>query len=162
MRYLGVLFLFVISYTVFSFIFSGSWHWLNPFLISLILIYYSTNDPWLYYGSAFLFGLTLDAFAPGFALYTLSFLLILFVISNLQLTIFSSKNTGTIILLTLVANILFYLIYYFIHWLSDSLFYVLSWSTLLSIARFILLDTLLVVVLYVLYFNLWLKKHLKS
>jgi hypothetical protein len=159
MKYLGVLVLFLISYTVFAFVFSGTWHWLNPFLISLIFLYYSSSDPWIYYGAAFVFGLTLDAFSPGFAFYTLSFLLVLFLISNLQLTIFSSKNTGTIIFLTLIANILFYFIYYFIYWLSDTLFYVLSWSMILSISRFILLDTLLVVVFYVLYFNLWLKKH---
>lgn len=159
MKYLGALILFLCSYFVYAFVFNTSWHWLNPFLLSLIFIYYVSGKPLVYYGTALLFGLTLDAFMASFGLNTLSFLLVVFMISNLQLTIFTSKNTGTIILLTFLASIFFYIFFWFFYWLTGNEFYTLTWQTSFQMLRFVLLDTLLVVIFYVLYFNLWLKKN---
>lgn len=159
MRYLGALILFLASYVAYAFVFNTAWHWLNPFLISLIFIYYISGKPLVYYSVALFFGLVLDAFAAGFGLYSLSFLLVIFMISNLQLTIFTSKNTGTIILLTFFASIFFYVFFWLLYYLSSGEFYTLNLAISLKMFRFVLFDTLLVVLFYVLYFNLWLKKN---
>ncbi|MCB9802681.1 hypothetical protein H6761_01510 [Candidatus Nomurabacteria bacterium] len=159
MKYLGLLFVFLLTYTVYAFLDFTTWHWLNPFLLSLIFLYYANSNPWIYYSAALIFGLTLDAFSASFGLHTISFLLMIFVISNLQLTIFTSKNTGTIFFLTFLANFLFWLIFWIIYWISPWQLYIFDLQVLIKIIRFIFIDTFLVFIFYILYFNLWLKKH---
>lgn len=160
MKYIILLLIFLITYTTYAFLDFTTWHWLNPFLLSLIFLYYATSEPWIYYTLALIFGLTLDAFSATFGLYTISFLLMIFIISNLQLTIFTSKNTGTIIFLTFLANVLFWLIFWIIYFISSWQVYVFNLNTFLSVSRFILIDTFLVFLFYILYFNFWLKKQI--
>ena len=71
MKYLGLLFVFLLTYTVYAFLDFTTWHWLNPFLLSLIFLYYANSNPWIYYSAALIFGLTLDAFSASFGLHTI-------------------------------------------------------------------------------------------
>lgn len=160
MKYIVLLLIFFVTYTIYAFLDFTTWHWLNPFLLSLIFLYYATSEPWIYYAAALIFGFSLDAFSATFGLHTLSFLLMIFMISNLQLTIFTSKNTGTIIFLTFLANVLFWLIFYLIYFISSWQVYIFDLHTFLQLVKFIFIDTFLVFILYILYFNFWLKKQI--
>src|SRR3989339_282948 len=109
MKYLALLIFFILTHTVYSLVDLGSWSLLEPFLIMLILVYYIFENPWIYYPLALGAGLLVDGFSASFGLHTFSFLLVLFSLSTLQLTIFTSKNTGTIIFLTWLGCIIFWL-----------------------------------------------------
>lgn len=159
MKYLTLLILFVLTHTVYSLVNVGNWGFLEPFLVLLILVYYIFDNPWIYYGLALLAGLIVDSFAASFGLHTLSFLIILFILSSLQLTIFTSKNTGTLIFLTFVSCLIFWLFLWSFYYLSNWEIYILSWSLFGKMLKMVFIDTAIIVLLYILYFNLWFKKH---
>ncbi|KKP91256.1 MAG: hypothetical protein UR94_C0017G0007 [Parcubacteria group bacterium GW2011_GWA2_36_10] len=159
MKYLALLIFFILTHTVYSLVDLGSWSLLEPFLIMLILVYYIFENPWIYYPLALGAGLLVDGFSASFGLHTFSFLLVLFSLSTLQLTIFTSKNTGTIIFLTWLGCIIFWLSLWLLYYLSHWSIYILSWPTIWQIIKMIFIDTGIIVFVYILYFNLWLKKH---
>lgn len=159
MKYIALLILFILTHTVYSFVNVGSWGLLEPFLVILILVYYIFDNPWIYYPLAILSGLFIDSFSASFGLHTFSFLLVLFILSTLQLTIFTSKNTGTIIFLTFLGQIIFWLVLWLLYYLSHWSIYLFSLDLFWQIFKMIFLDTFIIVFIYILYFNLWLKKH---
>ncbi len=159
MKYLALLILFILTHTVYSLVNVGSWSLLEPFLIMLILVYYIFENPWIYYPIAILAGLFIDSFSASFGLHTFSFLLVLFILSTLQLTIFTSKNTGTIIFLTFLGQLIFWLVLWLLYSISHWSIYLFSWITFWQIFKIIFINTFIIVFVYILYFNLWLKKH---
>jgi hypothetical protein len=159
MKYVGVILIFILAHSVYSLLNFHPWHLLQPFLIALIFLYFVIDNTWLHYAFALVAGLTMDSFGAAFGLYTISFLTIVFLLRGLQLSIFSSKNTGTIISLALIACLSFWLIIGLVYFIFSWSLYNLALSDFLAIIGFSLINALLVIFLYVLYFNLWLKRH---
>ncbi len=159
MKYLALLVLFILTHTFYALVNVGSWSLLEPFLIMLILVYYIFENPWIYYAVAIFSGLFIDSFSASFGLHTFSFLLVLFILSTLQLTIFTSKNTGTIIFLTFLGQLIFWLLLYLLYSFSQWAVYSFSWGIFWQVLKMIFIDTGIIVFIYILYFNLWLKNH---
>ena len=99
MKYLATLFIFVLAHSLYSLFNLHEWHFVQPFLIAVIFLYLAVDDIWLHYGFAFLAGMLMDAYSANFGLYTISLLTTVFVLKFLHSTVFTSKNTGTIIAL---------------------------------------------------------------
>jgi len=57
MKYLGFILLFLLADLFFAWLNINSWHWLQPFLMAIIFLYYITDNPWIYYSFAGVAGL---------------------------------------------------------------------------------------------------------
>lgn len=159
MKYLGIILLYVTANFFFAWLNISPAHWLQPFLLAAIFLYYIEDNSWIYYGFALIAGLTVDAFSSTFGLHALSYLLVILLLNNLQVFIFTSKNTGTIIILSLIAVASFWLISWLINLIFPWSIYHFSQTDWLQIAKYYLASVLAVVILYILYFNFKLKKY---
>ena len=159
MKYIGIILIFILAHSAYSLLNMHPWHLLQPFLIALVFLYFVVDNSWLHYIFAMMAGLTVDSFSATFGLYTISFLTVVFLMRSLQLSVFSSKNTGTIISLAIIACLSFWLIaglvYLIFHWSLHTLILV----DILAIIGFSLINAISVIFLYILYFNIWLRRH---
>ena len=110
MKYLAALFIFILAHSLYSLFNMHECHLLQPFLIGLIFLYLAIDNIWLHYSFAFLAGLLMDSFSAHFGLYSISLLCVVFLLKFLQSTIFTSKNTGTIIALSFINCFSFWVI----------------------------------------------------
>jgi len=159
MKYLGIIILFLIANFFFAWFNTGALHWLQPFLIASIFLYFIESNPWIYYSFAVAGGLLVDAFGSGFGLHALSLLLVLLFLNNLQTYIFTSKNTSTIIILSMIGVVAFWFFAWFLNLIfswSIYHFYTHDW---LQILKYYLIDVLAIVFMYIFYFNFKLKKY---
>ena len=159
MKYLNIIILFLVAALIQLLFNANQCHWLQPFLIALIFLYYTEDNPWVYYSFAALAGLFLDSFSASFGLYTLTFLLVIAVVSGLQLTTFTSKNTGTIILLTIIGFAIFWLIIWLLQFAFMEGLYSFPMIEIWQIIKFYFINVFITIFIYILYFNLWLKRH---
>ncbi len=159
MKYLGILLLLVAANFIFSWFNVLPLHWIQPWLIAVLFIYFIDDEPWIYYGFAFLAGLLVDAFSASFGLHALSYILVLLLINNLQLYVFTSQNTGTIIVLTMIGILAYWLFIWLLNFIFPWSNYIFYWQDWVQILKYYLVDVLAVVVLYILYFNFKLKHH---
>ena len=68
MRYLYFILIFLISSFLFLFLnfYDNGWQLLQPFLVALLLIYFNSEQEWLYYTFALLAGFFVDSFTGAF------------------------------------------------------------------------------------------------
>ncbi|MDP2812716.1 MAG: hypothetical protein Q8O32_03415 [bacterium] len=161
MKYLSIIFIFLISAFLSAILnfYGNGWQYLQPFLIAVLLIYFNVDKIWLYYSFAFISGLFIDSFSGVFGLQTFIFLFIIWLLKNLQLTIFTSKNIVTIIVLSLFAFLFFWASFYLANFLADWELYVFNIKIIWQILKMMGLNMLIFISAHLLYYNLWLKKH---
>lgn len=164
MKYLVVLILFLVAvyfHLLFNF-YGNGWQYVQPFLISLLLVYFNTSDNWLAYVFALVAGILLDSISAVFGFNTIVFLCIIFILKNLQLTTFTSKNILTILLLTLFS----FLLYWFFVLLANNLFHLTAYDINIDLASSILkglsINIFVLIFLHVCHYNFWVKKHEKQ
>jgi len=164
MRYLYLALIFLIAsfcWLILNF-YDNGWQFLQPFLVATLLVYFNYERPWLHYMFAMLAGFFVDSFTGIFGLHAVIFVIIIFLLKSLQTTILTSKNILAILLLTLFSFIIFWLLF----WLSDFIFnfeiYIFDTTLLKAILKMIGVDLLLVILLHLIYYNFWLKKHEKQ
>ena len=161
MRYLYFILIFLISSFLFLFLnfYDNGWQLLQPFLVALLLIYFNSEKEWVYYTFALLAGFFIDSFTGIFGLHAVIFVIIVFVLKSLQVTILSSKNILSIILLTLFSFVVFWLLF----WASDLIFnwnlYTFDNNLLKPILKMTGINIFLVIFLHLIYYNFWLKGH---
>ncbi len=161
MKYPYLMLIFLVSayfFTVLNF-YDNNLQWLGPFLMSTLLVYFNNDNPWVYYGFATLAGLFMDSFTGIFGLYTIIFLVIIFLLRTLQLTVFTSKNILTIILLTSLAWFIFWLAFWLVNSIAGWQFYDFTWSMLVPIFKMTVLSIVLIIFFHLLHFNIWVKRH---
>ncbi|MDD5749841.1 MAG: hypothetical protein PHO91_03615 [Patescibacteria group bacterium] len=161
MRYFAAVLLFLLAaYFYFYFGFYGSnWILLQPFLLALLLLYFNSNSPWFYYSFALLAGLFVDSFSGIFGLHSFTFIFIIFILKNLQLSIFTSRNILTVVVLSIFAFVIFYFCVYLIHFIFVGDFYVFSGRLFGQLAKMAGWGILIVAILHILHFNFWVKKN---
>lgn len=161
MRYLISILIFLLSASFYTFVnmFNDGSQFLQPFLVTILLIYFNIENEWLYYTYAFMAGMYVDSFTGVFAVHTFIFLLIIFILRNLQLTIFSSKNFFSIILLTIFSFVLFWSLFWLVNLVFSLDLYVFNsdlWLNILKKAPFSILAVLL---LHLIFYNLWIRRY---
>lgn len=159
MKYLNIILLFIVANFCFAWLNVNPAHWIQPFLIAAIFLYFAETNPWIHYSFAFVAGLIVDSFSASFGLHAISYILVLFLLNNLQLFIFTSKNTGTILMLTMIGVVAFWGFVWFLNFIFSWSNYHFSLIDWLQILKYYLFDVLTVVLMYIIYFNLNLKKH---
>ncbi len=161
MKYLFLTFVYLLGSTVFIMLnfYDNGWQFLQPFLILVLLVYFNTENPWIYYTFASLAGLLLDSLSGVFGLHALIFIFIIFVLRSLQLTIITARNILTIISLTVFAFFLFWLIF----WLSNIFFgwqlYHFNFVLWQTIVQKGLINIFIVIILHLLFYNFWIRGH---
>ena len=161
MKYLVSALLYLLAaFTYFLLSFYGQgWQLIQPFLLILLLFYFNSKNPWFYYIFALLCGLFMDSFSSVFGLHSLIFLFIIFLLRNLQLSFFTSKNIFTVILLSIFAFIIFYTSFWLANLMLAWNLYSFSWPLLVQITKMSGLSIFILIVLHILYFNFWVKKN---
>jgi cell shape-determining protein MreD len=164
MRYIVALLLFLISvyfHLLLNF-YGNGWQYVQPFLISLLLIYFNTAENWLAYVFALVAGILLDSISAVFGFNTIVFLSIIFILKTLQLTTFTSKNIFTILLLTFFS----FLLYWLFVLLANSLFYLsvynINVGLIGSILKGMSINIFVLIFLHVCHYNFWVKKNEKQ
>lgn len=161
MKYAVIALLYLIS--VYSFFvlnfYHNGWQYVQPFLITVLLVYFNTKNEWLYYAYAFLSGLFIDSFTGIFGLYTASFLLIIFILRTLQISILTSKNILSIAILSILAFVFHNLFFWAINFVIASDFYNLERQPIYDISKAGLLNFFIIIICHLLYFNIWLRKR---
>lgn len=142
--------------------YDNGWQFLQPFLVSTLLVYFNQNNPWIYYSYALLAGLFVDAFTGVFGLHTIIFILIIFILSILQLTVFTSKNILTVILLSLFSFVLFWMFFMLANFVFPWNLYIIDFDLMLKIAKMMAINLFLLTLFHLLYYNLWAKHHDKK
>ena len=161
MRYVALILIFLIAvyfFTVLNF-YDNGWQYVQPFLIVTLLVYYNIDNHWLYYTFAFIAGLFLDSFTGVFGLHTIIFLTIILLLRSLQLTLLTSKNILTIILLTILAFVVFWLFFYSANFIFNWEIYTFQQAMLLPMFKMFLVNIATVIFFHLLYFNFHTKKH---
>ncbi|RJQ34628.1 rod shape-determining protein MreD [Candidatus Parcubacteria bacterium] len=161
MKYIVIILMYLIgiySFLMLSFLNNG-WQYVQPFLVIVLLVYFNINNDWLYYTFALICGLTIDAFSGVFGLHAIIYLAIIFILKNLQLSILTSKNILTILLLTILSFIIFWLLFWATNFIASWDLYSFSQQSWKYIFRALGVDTLLIILLHLLYFNFFLRKH---
>lgn len=164
MKYIISVILFLISlyfHLVLNF-YGNGWQYLQPFLISLLLIYFNTSDLWLAYAFAFLAGILLDSISALFGFHTIVFISIIFILKNLQLSTFTSKNIFTVLWLTVLSFIFYWLVVFLGHSVFDISTYYIDNHQIKAILRGLSINVVLVIFMHVWHFNFWVKKHEKQ
>ncbi len=161
MRYIVIILMYLLatySFLTLGFINNG-WQYVQPFLIASLLVYFNVENDWLYYSFAVICGLTADALSGVFGLHAIIYLTIIFILKNLQLTLLTSKNILTIVLLTLLSGIIFWLMFWGVNFISGWDLYKfndLPWRQLL---RGMGVNSFIVILVHLLYFNFYLRRH---
>ncbi|PWB38955.1 MAG: hypothetical protein C3F02_00930 [Parcubacteria group bacterium] len=164
MRYLVLLIIYLLAAYFFLLLnmFGSHWHYIQPILVASLLVYFNTTNHWVRYVFALLSGLFIDVLSPIFGLQSFVFITIIFILSILQFTVFSSRNMFSVIVLTTLAFVIFWFLFYLLNFIFSWSFYDLSqldvthwlWGTLINI--------LAVSFFHLLHYNLWAKKHEKQ
>lgn len=161
MKYLFLILLYLIagySFTLLNF-YDNGWQYLQPFLVAVLLVYFNNDNSWIYFAFATAAGLFVDAFTGIFGLHAIIFLLIVLTLKIMQLTILTSKNILSILLLTIWSFIMFWALFWLLNVIFDWHLYSLSLATMLAIGKIVTINVLLVIVLHLILFNFWIKQH---
>ncbi len=161
MKYIFIVLNFLLAVYLFFTLnfFDNRWHYIQPMLISTLLIYFNTESPWVRYVYALAAGLLLDSLSPVFGLQAIIFITIIFSLSLLQLTVFTSRNMFSIMALTALAFILFWFLFYLINTILQYSYYDLFQLDIEYWVLSMLINIFLVSFLHIFYFNLWSKKY---
>ncbi|MBU1203096.1 hypothetical protein KKH39_03610 [Patescibacteria group bacterium] len=164
MKYLVIIFIYLLS--AFSFIvlnlYDNGWQFLQPFLVTSLLVYYNQKNPWIYYAYAGLAGLFVDSFTGVFGLHAIFFMLIIFILASLQLTILTSKNILTIILLSLSAFVMFWLFFLTANFIFPWNLYIINFDMMLQVIKMMGINLFILILVHLLYYNFWAKHHDKK
>ncbi len=160
MKYLSLILIFLVSVYVWLMLnfYTNDWHYIQPFLIAVLLVYYNIEDQRLYYTFATVAGLFISSFSGAFGLHAIIFIVLIFILKTLQTTLLTSKNILTILLLTTLSFLLFWFFYYFFNLIFDWNLYSFSTQWIL-IGKAIIINILVTIFLHVVYYNLVVKKH---
>jgi cell shape-determining protein MreD len=161
MRYLLLIFSWLLAvyvFTVLNYLDHG-WQLLQPFLVVLLLIYFNSKNIIWSYSFALLAGIFLDSLNGIFGLQTIIFLFIVFVMRSLQLTILGTKNVFSTIVLILLALAMWWLIFGAINFIFHFNLYYFSQDLGRVIIKTFFIDVVLVILLHLLYYNFYVKKH---
>lgn len=161
MRYIVSLILFLLSlyfHIIFNF-YGNTWQYIQPFLISLLLLYFNIKELWLAYAFAILAGLVLDSISAIFGFHTIVFVCIIFILKNLQLSTFTSKNIFTVLWLSIFSLVFYWLLVFLGHSIFDIGSYYIQSNQLYSIVRGLFFNVLILIFFHVWHFNFWVKKH---
>lgn len=163
MKYIFLVLFFLIAVYFFLTLnfFDNHWHYIQPLLIAVLLVYFNTANPWLYYTFALVAGFFIDAFSPVFGLQATLFITIIFILNILRQSVFTSRHMSSIIVLTASAFIFFGFLFYLINFIFHSSYYHWSQLSIPYWALAMLFNILAVSFGHILYFNLWLKKNEK-
>lgn len=161
MKYLSLILLFFIAGFLFILVnfYNNGWQFLQPFLVAVLLVYFNDENPWDYYTFAVVSGLFVDAFTGVFGLHAILFIIIILILRSMQLTILTSRNILSILILTILSFVLFWLLFWGLNFIFDWQLYSFSWSIILSISKVAWVNILAVILFHLLLFNLWGKKH---
>lgn len=161
MRYLYLLLIYFISailFFIFNF-YDDGWQFLQPFLVAILLIYFNFNNSWVHYIFALLAGFFVDSFTGVFGLHAIIFITIIFLLKNLQLTFFTSKNFLSVVLLAAFSFILYWLFF----WLNDFIFnldiYTFDGHQFLDILKTTAVNFVTILILHLIYYNFFLRHH---
>lgn len=161
MRYLNYILIYCISallFFIFNF-YDNGWQFLQPFLVVILLIYFNSDNIWLHYIFAMSAGFFVDSFTGIFGLHAIIFVVIIFLLKNLQLTLFTSKNFLSVVLLTVFS----FIIYWLFFWLNDFMFhiniYIFNSSQFFLIFKTFLVNFAAVIVLHLIYYNFFLRHY---
>lgn len=161
MKYLVSILLFLLSsyfWLLLNF-FPNDWHFSQPFLVAILLLYFFGDNEWLLYSFALLSGLLMDSLSSIFGLNSLCFIIIVFILKILHET----KLTKRSFLGTTVISLASFFIYWILMFLLSYIFghNIYSWANL-SYARILysaLINTAIVIVLSIIYLNLRRQKN---
>lgn len=161
MRYFYLLLLYLISASVFFLLnfYDNGWQFLQPFLVVVLLIYFNLHHSWLQYLFAILAGFFMDSFTGIFGLHAVIFVVIIFLLQTLQMTILTSRNILSIIILTIFS----FLIFWFLFWMADFIFnweiYDFDKTQIKPILKMMSINIFLVLFFHLIYYNFWFKHH---
>lgn len=164
MRYVASLVLFLLSlyfHIIFNF-YGGTWQYIQPFLISLLLLYFNIKELWLAYAYAFLAGLVIDSMSAIFGFHAIVFISIIFILKNLQLSTFTSKNIFTVLWLSFFSFVFYWLLVFVGHNIFELASYFVDSSQITSILKGVIFNVLTLIFFHVWHFNFWVKKHEKQ
>ncbi len=164
MRYVAVLILFLVSlyfHLVLNF-YGNGWQYVQPFLISLLLIYFNIKEEWVSYAFALVAGVLLDSISALFGFHTIVFISVIFILKNLQLTTFTSKNILTVLALTGFSFILYWLFVFLAHSAFNIADYDIDPNHLGAILKGVVINIFVVIFWHVWHYNFWIKKHEKQ
>lgn len=161
MRYLSLILLWLIGVYFFVALDSldNGWQLIQPFLIFLLLLYFNSRNILWSYSFALLSGLFLDSLTGVFGLQTIIFLVIVFLLRSLQLTILSTKSVLSTLILIIFSFLMFWLLFWAANFIFSFGLYHLSRSLWLAMLKTFLANIALVILLQLLYYNLYAKKH---
>lgn len=158
----AILFLLAIYAHLLMNFYGNGWQYVQPFLIALLLLYFNVKEQWLVYVFAFLAGLLIDSISALFGFHTIAYLAIIFILRNLQLTTFTSRNILTVLLLTLWSFIFYWLLVWLGHIIFGINSYYVSVNQIWPILKIIFLNTVVMIFLHVWHYNFWVKRHEKQ
>lgn len=164
MKYVYLILIYLIAVFLFFLLnfYDNGWQFLQPFLVAVLLVYFNSSKSWLHYLFAMLAGFFVDSFTGIFGLHTIIFVLIIFLLQGLQVTILTSKNILAIILLTIFSFLLFWVLF----WAADFIFnwdvYVFDKTQIRPILKMTGINIFLVIFLHLIYYNFWLRHHDKK
>lgn len=161
MKYGTLTLLFIVSFIVFSLLnfYHNGWQYVQPFLITTLLVYFNVKNPWIYYSYGFLAGMTLDAFTGILGLHAFIFIIIIFILSILQYTILTAKNILSVIILTVLALLLHWLLFWGLDAMLAIDYYIFDQQQFSNLIKSLGVSLLVIIFLHLLYFNIWLKKR---
>lgn len=164
MRYVAALILFLVSlyfHLVLNF-YGNGWQYVQPFLISLLLVYFNIKEEWVAYAFALVAGVLLDSISALFGFHMVVFVSIIFILKNLQLTTFTSKNILTVLALTSFSFILYWLFVFLAHSIFNVTIYHIDSRYLVAILKGAIINIFVVIFWHVWHYNFWIKKHEKQ
>lgn len=142
--------------------YGNGWQYVQPFLIALLLLYFNIKEQWLVYLFAFLAGLLIDSTSALFGFHTIAYLSIIFILRNLQLTTFTSRNILTVLLLTFWSFIFYWLLVWLGHVIFGISSYYFSSTQIWPILKIVFLNLFVMIFLHVWHYNFWVKRHEKQ
>lgn len=157
-----ILFLLAIYFYLLVNFYGGGWQYVQPFLIALLLLYFNIQEQWLVYLFAFLSGLLIDSISALFGFHTIAYLAIIFILRNLQLTTFTSRNILTVLLLTFWSFVFYWLLVWLGHVIFGIESYYIASAQIWSILKIVFFNTTVVIFWHVWHYNFWVKRHEKQ
>jgi len=158
---LGLLYtLGVYFYTLFNFAAHG-WQYFLVFFVLILLVYFNNQNPTVNYVFAGCCGLYQDSLSVYFGVYTFIFITIVFLMSVLQSTVLTHRNFLSVVTLTVTAFIFYWLFFWLINFVFDRSVYLFSEQSWGDILKYGFMSIFAILLIHLLYFNLWSKKREK-
>lgn len=161
MRYLGLLFLYLVGvyFSLSLHFFAHPWHYVQPMLVSVLLVYFNMSHSWWPYIYAMLAGFFVDSLNAVFGLQAAIFISIIFFLRTLQYSVITFRNILSVIILSIFSLLMYWLLFYIFDLIGEWSFYGWDQWPWLEWLRGLGLNFALVIILHLLYYNLWVRRH---